>query len=237
MNSPSNIIDFNKKDIKTYILLLSAPLLLTLYRYHGYAEYFGKYFPDMKANPLYDLYAHFWQFFVFFFLLFIIPLLLIKFVFRENLKNYGFTIGDIKTGSILVIITALLIIIPVVWLGSALPDVRREYPLAKILLQRHDLIFIYESFYVMFYYIAWEFFFRGFLLFGLKERFGAFNAILIQTISSCLIHIGKPEGEILGAIFLGIVFGIIALRSKSIWYVFILHSLLGVLSDIFIIYL
>ncbi len=236
MKSLSNIIYFNKKDIKTYILLLSAPLLLALYRYHGYAEYFGKYFPDMTTNTQYDLYAHFWQFFVFFFLLFIIPLIFIKFVFKESPKNYGLTIGNINTDSALIIIIVTLIIIAVAWFGSAMPDVRREYPLAKILLERHDLIFIYESFYVIFYYIAWEFFFRGFLLFGLKERFGAFNAILIQTISSCLVHIGKPEGEILGAIFLGIAFGIIALRTKSIWYVFTLHALMGVLTDLLIIY-
>ncbi|MBF0472368.1 MAG: CPBP family intramembrane metalloprotease, partial [Nitrospirae bacterium] len=62
------------------------------------------------------------------------------------------------------------------------------------------------------------------------------NAILIETISSCLIHIGKPPGETIGSIIVGVIFGLIALRTKSIWYVFILHAVIGVLTDIFIIF-
>jgi len=117
-----------------------------------------------------------------------------------------------------------------------MPDVRMEYPLAKIFLNDRQGLWFYELMYVVFYYVAWEFYFRGFLLFGLTERFGAVNAILIQTISSCLIHIGKPEGEIIGSIVVGILFGMIALRSRSIRYVFIIHAAIGVLTDIFIIY-
>ena len=237
MQNISDFLDFKKSDIKTYILLLSAPLLLSLYRYHGYAQYFGRYFPGMTSNSLYDLYAHFYQFSVFFLLLFVIPLLLIKFVFKEPLRSYGLSVGDYKSGLLISLAATLILIVPITYFGSAMSDVRSEYPLAKILLQRRDLIFFYESIYVIFYYIAWEFFFRGFLLFGLKDRFGAFNAILIQTISSCLVHIGKPEGEILGAIVFGIILGYIALRTKSIWYVFIIHAAMGVLTDLFIIYL
>jgi membrane protease YdiL (CAAX protease family) len=88
--------------------------------------------------------------------------------------------------------------------------------------------------YVVLYYVAWEFYFRGYLLFSLKKDFGALSAVLIQTISSCLIHIGKPEGEILGSIPVGILFGIIALRTRSFWYVFVLHAALGVLTDLFV---
>jgi membrane protease YdiL (CAAX protease family) len=63
------------------------------------------------------------------------------------------------------------------------------------------------------------------------------NAILIQTISSSLIHLGKPEGEILGSIIVGIIFGAIAIRTRSFLYVFILHATIGVLTDIFILFL
>ncbi len=237
MRTLIDALDYKKNDLKFYILLLSAPLLLTLYRYHGYAEYFGRYFQGLTTHPLFDFYAHLWLFFIFFILMCVIPIVLIKFVFKESLYKYGFGLGDIKFGSILTVITLLLLVVPLIYSGSKMADVRLEYPLAKILLERHDLIFFYESAYVIFYYIAWEFFFRGFLLFGLKERFGAFNAVLIQTISSCLIHIGKPEGEIIVSIIVGIIFGAIALRTRSIWYVFILHAAMGVLTDLFIIYL
>jgi membrane protease YdiL (CAAX protease family) len=117
-----------------------------------------------------------------------------------------------------------------------MPDVRSEYPLSRILFAHRDLVLWYEAAYVLFYYIAWEFFFRGFLLFPLAKRFGGMNAVLIQTISSCLVHIGKPEAEIFGSIFAGIIFGVLALRTRSFWYGFALHAGIGVLTDLFILF-
>ena len=57
------------------------------------------------------------------------------------------------------------------------------------------------------YYLGWEFFFRGFMQFGLRGALGDWNAILVQTLASCLIHIGKPAGEIYGAIVAGLLWG------------------------------
>ena len=222
---------FEKKDIKVYILLLSAPVLLTIYRYHGYPEFFYKVF----GNGYTDVDARLWQFAVFFVLMFIIPFLTIKFGFKEKLSDYGFGLGNVKEG-LKWLLTIPLIVVPAIYLSSKMPDIRVEYPMAKSLLTDTSQLLKYELAYVVFYYIAWEFFFRGFLLFGLKDRFGEMNAILIQTISSCLVHIGKPEGEIIGSIVVGIIFGIIALRTRSIWYVFAIHASIGVLTDLFIIY-
>ncbi len=228
-------LDYSKKDVHYYVMLLSAPVLLTLYRYHGYPEYFYAYFPQFINQPDGDLYARGWQFLVFFVLMFVVPVLYIKLVMKRPLSDFGFGLGDVKWGSKWLIAIPLLVV-PLIYLSSKMPDVRTEYPLAKSLLTDQSHLFVYELGYVVFYYIAWEFFFRGFLLFGLKERFGAFNAVLIQTISSCLVHIDKPEGEIIGSIFIGILFGMIALRSRSIWWVFALHISIGVLTDLFIIY-
>jgi len=229
-------LDFSKQDIHYYVMLLSAPVLLTLYRYHGYPEYFYSYFPQFAGQSDGDLYARTWQFIVFFVLMFVVPVLYIKLVMKRPLSDFGFDLGDFRWGSKW-LITIPLSVVPLIYLSSKMPDVRIEYPLAKSLLTDQSHLLVYELGYVVFYYIAWEFFFRGFLLFGLKERFGAVNAILIQTISSCLVHIDKPEGEIIGSIFIGILFGMIALRSRSIWWVFLLHISIGVLTDLFIIYL
>jgi membrane protease YdiL (CAAX protease family) len=228
-------IDFNKKDIHYYVMLLSAPVLLTIYRYHGYPEYFYNYFPKYLNMPNGDLYARFWQFLIFFVLMFLIPSVYVKFIMKRPLSDFGISWGDVKWG-VKWLIAIPLVIVPVIFLSSKMPEIRDEYPLAKSLIVNRSYILLYEFSYIVFYYVAWEFFFRGFLLFGLKERFGGFNAVLIQTISSCLVHIDKPEGEIVGSIFIGILFGLIALRSRSVWYVFALHISIGVLTDLFIIY-
>ena len=228
----NNWLDFDRNDIHTYVILLSAPVLLTIYRYHAYPGYFT---PNIDFVPFADQNLSINQFLRFFGLFFVFPALYIKLVMHKSLKDFGFGLGDVKTG-----LKILGLLIPVVviaiYFAAKMPDVQSEYPLAKSLLSDQSRLGLYELAYVIFYYIAWEFYFRGFLLFGLKDRFGAFNAVLIQTISSCLVHIGKPEGEIIGSIIVGIIFGLIALRTRSIWYVFILHALIGVLTDLFIIY-
>lgn len=230
-------LNFKKGEIQIYILLFSAPLLLTIYRYYGYAENFGSYFPELLGHEYFEIYSNLWQFTVFFILVFIIPVLIIRFIFKKPLTNYGFALGDVKYGLRITIICLLLLVIPIIYFSSGMQSIRNEYPLAKILIVDHKLILWYEVAYVLLYYIAWEFFFRGFLLFGLKDHFGNMNAVLIQTISSCLVHIDKPQGEIFGSLIIGIIFGAIALRSKSIWYVFILHAAIGLLTDLFIIFI
>ncbi len=228
-------IAFEKRDIHVYVILLSAPVLLTLYRYHGYPQFFYEYFPQFKTMVNGDLVARFWQFGVFFVLMFILPALYIKLGMKSSLRRFGWGWGDVKYG-LRWLITIPLLVAPIIFIASKMPGLRVEYPLAKSLLTDQTHLFVYETAYVLFYYVAWEFFFRGFILFGLKDRFGAVNAILIETISSCLVHIDKPEGEIIGSIVVGILFGMIALRSRSIWYVFLIHASIGVLTGIFIIY-
>jgi uncharacterized protein len=69
---------------------------------------------------------------------------------------------------------------------------------------------------------------------GLRDSLGEWTAILVQTGLSTLMHIGKPAGEIYGAILGGVVFGLVALRSRSLLYVILIHWVLGVALDLFI---
>jgi len=226
------LLDIAKKDYHIYFILLSAPVLLTIYRYHGYP---GTFNPFLDFGFAKDQTISINQFIIFFGLMFFIPAMYIKLVMKKNLSDFGFGIGNTGFGAKILLLIPL-IVVPAIYFAAKMPDVRSEYPLAKSLINDQSHLIIYELAYVVFYYIAWEFFFRGFILFGLKDRFGAFNAVLIQTISSCLVHIGKPEGEIIGSIIVGVIFGVIALRTRSIWYVFLLHAAIGVLTDLFIIY-
>lgn len=217
--------------------LLSAPVLLTIYRYHGEARHFGEYFPGFRSDPLFDFYSHIYQFASFFLLAFILPFLYARLLGRRKPADLGFGAGDVRLGAKWIAFGIPLLAVPILLFASRMPDVRNEYPLAKILFARHDLLPWYHLAYVLLYYLAWEFYFRGFLLFSLRGPLGDANAIFIQTIPSCLVHIGKPEGEILGSIAAGILFGWIALRTGSIWYVFVLHAAIGVLTDWFILFL
>ena len=74
---------------------------------------------------------------------------------------------------------------------------------------------------------ASEFIYRGFLLFGLKEKFRE-GSILLQMIPFALLHLGKPELETLSTVFTGILFGYVAYRGKSYWTAFIIHLFINV---------
>lgn len=225
-------IYIERKDIHHYAILLSAPLLLSIYRYNAYPGTFDIKFDIGVPADQAHIIVHFFLFFLMFFL---IPVLYGVIVMKKDLKFFGLGVGNYKSGLIYMLLIPF-IILPLIYFASKMPDVRGEYPLARSLISDQSHLIVYELAYFLFYYIAWEFYFRGFLLFGLKDRFGTFNAILIQTISSCLIHIGKPEGEILGSIAVGILFGIIAVKTRSVWYVVILHASIGILTDLFVIY-
>jgi membrane protease YdiL (CAAX protease family) len=69
--------------------------------------------------------------------------------------------------------------------------------------------------------------FRGFLLFGLKEKFKE-GSILIQMIPFVLLHIGKPELETISCLFTGILFGYMAYRGKSFWPAFTIHLFINI---------
>jgi hypothetical protein len=73
---------------------------------------------------------------------------------------------------------------------------------------------------------AWEFFFRGFFLFGMEPALGEL-AIYVQIIPFVIAHIGKPELETLSSLVGGILLGYIVRRCRSFWPAFVLHLLLG----------
>ncbi len=71
------------------------------------------------------------------------------------------------------------------------------------------------------------------MLFGLRDRFGDFGAVAVQTFPSVLLHIGKPAGELWASVVAGFLFGAWALRTRSVVYVLAFHYALGVLNDVF----
>ncbi|MBN1608648.1 MAG: CPBP family intramembrane metalloprotease [Polyangiaceae bacterium] len=70
--------------------------------------------------------------------------------------------------------------------------------------------------------MAWEFFFRGFVLLGLRRAWGS-RAIVIQAVPSALMHIGKPWLEVLASFPAALFFGIVAYRTNSIVPGLLLH--------------
>lgn len=76
-----------------------------------------------------------------------------------------------------------------------------------------------------------KYFFRGFMLETLAPRLGA-GAIFVMAVPYMMIHLSKPWPEAAGAIAFGILLGILALRSRSIWGGALVHVTIALSMDL-----
>lgn len=162
---------------------------------------------------------------------FVIPAIIVKYGFRENLKEYGLCFKNF-TKSIKFIIIVLPLLFILIWVSSFQKEFQSEYPLAKEIIGTSYKFVIVEICYI-FYYIGWEFLFRGFTLLGLEKRLSPAIAIMVQTIPSTLLHFNKPEGEIILALITGFVLGYYVLKYRNIAFAILVHLSAGLMMDIF----
>ena len=215
-------------DRKVIIIFLSVAILQTISWYVTSRNFFRINFSHSLLNdPNVNLYEYLYWFLGDFITLFVLTALIIKFVLKENLKDYGLKLGDFKIGLFLSL-TFFIVMLPLVWIFSASPDFVEKYPHLLSTRTNWNEFFIYESA-LLVYMSAWEFIWRGFMLFGLKEKFGYYS-VLIQMIPFVILHNGKPVAETFGAIIGGIALGILAFRTSSIYYCIITH--MGVMFSI-----
>jgi membrane protease YdiL (CAAX protease family) len=151
-------------------------------------------------------------------------------------------------------------------IGAMASDLGSYYPYSRDLIERTresglGPLVGHLAAYALLYYVPWEFFFRGFLLFpfalaaeralGLREAERALAPrgaaaegeartivaalVLFQTIPSTMLHVGHPLSELAGAVVAGLAFGILAWKTRSIVPGLILHAALGIGTDGFIV--
>jgi membrane protease YdiL (CAAX protease family) len=78
------------------------------------------------------------------------------------------------------------------------------------------------------YMFCWEFFFRGFMLFGMAQGFGPVIAIGLQAAIFGWSHIGKPPVEVAGAFAGGLILGTVCWKEKSYAPAFYTHAMIHV---------
>jgi len=229
-------LGYESKHLNAYIAIFYATCMFLFFLYGASANQFQFWFPWYKDAPLFDLYRYIFHFCSFFVLAFAIPALYVKIYLKEPLSAVGLTLGDKKLGGKILLVVSFLIIPPGVVIAALTPSLQDFYPLARIVMEKPELVWVYEFFYGLVFYPAWEFFFRGVLLFLVAREFGAIPAILIQTMATALVHIGTPAEEVTTSIIGGIALGVVAIKTRSIVYPYIIHMSLGVIKDFLIVY-
>jgi len=151
---------------------------------------------------------------------FIFPALIIKFVFRENIRDYGFKWK--KSKEVIYLYIAMFVIIMVLaFIMSHTAAFQRKYPFYKEAANSWIEFFSWELSYGSQFFML-EFSFRGFVLFTLARYIGSF-AVFTMTLPYVMIHFTKPLPETCGAFIAGVALGTLALRTRSIFGGVILH--------------
>jgi membrane protease YdiL (CAAX protease family) len=148
-----------------------------------------------------------------------LPILVIMVFLRRNPLDFGLRRGDFRVWGYYTAIVCL-IAAPILFATSFSPSFQQYYSSDNFNPIQYSLVNCVSLF-------ASEFFFRGFLLFGLKDKFRE-GSILVQMIPFFLVHLGKPELETVSTILTGVLFGYIAYRGKSFWPAFIIHLFINI---------
>ncbi len=224
---------FRGERFKPTVILLSSMVLMVTWKYLGAPGFFLERFP--ASTPLWDeptAAAAIYSFVACLVLLGVVPALIVKGVFRERLADYGVQLGDGAFGmkAFLLLAPAFLL---VAYLSIDDPGLVAEYPINKGACGSQAR-FGFHTLTFLLFYVGWEFHFRGYLQFGLAGSMGKYNAVLVQVLASCLLHIGKPGSEIYGSILGGLLWGVLAFRTRSVLSGLLQHALMGLAVDWFV---
>jgi hypothetical protein len=122
----------------------------------------------------------------------------------------------------------LLIMLPLLAAASTQPDFLATYPKMKEIIPlpaEATPHWLYKLLFQLSYgsdFFSVEIFFRGFLIVGFLKWVGS-DAILPMACFYCTIHFGKPLGECISSYFGGLLLGIVAYNTSSIYGGLMVH--------------
>lgn len=160
----------------------------------------------------------------------VIPLLAIR-ALRSSPREFG--AGAPSSGRAwLPYATLFAVSVPFVVAASFLPSFQARYPFYEIAADEAwwPYLWCWWVLYAL-QFAALEFFFRGFMVFGLRLHLGI-AAVFVMVVPYTMIHFAKPFPEALAAIFGGTVLGFLALKSRSVWPGAGLHIAIAALMDL-----
>lgn len=222
--------------ITTVVAVLGIGVVYALFRFN-YGPYSGSYNTYLIGNMM----GLFW-----------IPMLTVVLLFRADPGNFGFAsnssrwvwtwVGAMFAGLLLLMVFAA----PKQAFQDYYPIFRRfsefqlgdmraafaNYPAVNPFTAAPWVMLYAELSYGM-YLFCWEFFFRGYLLFGLQKSLGSIAAVLLQAVAFGLLHWGKPE--MIPSFAGGIILGILALNAKSFVPAFVLHWAASLSFDLLVV--
>jgi membrane protease YdiL (CAAX protease family) len=210
------------------VVMLTACVVLTLQEYFGGSDRYARFFPP-DGSRYWELKGFAWWSGWRVLGYVVLPMLVIALSPKQRLRDYHLSArGFLKHFWIYAVLFCA--ILPAVLLASRTASFRHTYPFYRMANRSSVDLWVWEALYAV-QFVSLEFFFRGFLLQGLRRALGA-NAIFVMIVPYCMIHYGKPLPETLGAIGAGVILGTLAMRTRSIWGGVLIHIGVATTMDV-----
>lgn len=208
-------------DMQTVTVLIVAALVVILQMQFGDRRLFRmEIAPALGVgNP--GLWSWGWWFGMQGILGFVLPVLLLKFGFGRSLQEMGLGKGDSRLAWQITAVYLPLVIVGT-WILSAGSDFQAEYPHYAPAAHNWRYFAIYEGLF-LFYWVGWEYLWRGFVLFGTRHTFGVY-AIFVQAMPFAILHMNKPLPEALLSIVGGVALGALVWRTRAFWIAVPIHA-------------
>jgi len=220
--------DAGRASLRVLVVLVTCCVVLTLQEYVGGSDRFNHYFP-YDGGEYWELEGFMWWSawrvggYV------VIPVIVLLLMPGERLSDYHISFRGF-TRHVWIYVALFCAILPAVIAASHTEAFRHTYPFYRMANRSQTDLWSWEALYAA-QFVALEFFFRGFLLQGLRRALGA-NAIFVMIVPYCMIHYGKPMPETFGAIGAGLILGTLAMRTRSIWGGVLIHIGVATTMDV-----
>lgn len=220
--------------IRPVYLTSIATLMMCVYWYWSRKSRVPDWFFDTMTgvtgldDP--QFHATAWRHLMCLILLAIVPTVFTVITDRSTLSGLG--LGIKQSGREFLLVAGLFVLfVPVLYYISTFPGFQRQYPRIRSASAHVEIFVLFHLLYLI-KWAAWEYFFRGWMLFSFQKDFGV-RAVLISTIPFTLMHYGKPELETYSALLAGFILCWLALRARSIWPGVAIHAAVSTTLELF----
>jgi len=163
----------------------------------------------------------------------IVPVMVIILLLDQSPDAYGVKVPSGKT--FLFALLFGLVVLPVNYFSTRSPGILAMYPQIREKTWSVKLIIISSLTWIL-YLTAYEFLFRGFILFVFLNTVGTWAAIAANVVLYSLFHIHKGWKEMLGSLPFGLVACYFTIVTGDIWFAVILHCILALTNEWFALY-
>ncbi len=214
---------------QTTFVLVFAALMVVLQFNLGDRNLFYQHFASVVPRSWHGLGSWGWWFGMQGLLGFVLPAVALRLFFSNDLEDIGLSPGNWRLATLIAALYLPLVAVGT-WVLSDGAAFQEQYPHHAPAARNWNTFLIYEALF-LFYWMGWEYLWRGFVLFGTAPTLGLY-AIFVQALPFAALHVSKPWPEALLSIAGGVFLGALVWRCRSFWIAVPIHAAQMMLLDL-----